>query len=171
MANTLAEDIRKEALINGCANAFFNGLIAWWLLQDSEPLGLLGSGGMLVDLAATGFILVFIVTLIVVAINRRKVASGEVAFCGLEQGNALHGLLARLPAKSWLTGLLFGSFALLVVAPATGLLLWLFGVHSLPGSQYAIFKGVWAGLLAALMVGPMITYARATASRPGVSTA
>ena len=48
---------------------------------------------------------------------------------------------------------------MLVVAPITLLGLYLAGVDTILPLHYAIFKGIWAGAMAALLVVPMVLVA------------
>ncbi len=165
--NYLNAYLRKEAAINGVTNCFFNGVIAWFLLKDKEPLSLLGgeggsNGGIIAgDMVATALILVFIVALIMIPINRNKVKSGKLDAMKWDNAKPLHKLLKKLPSTLWQTALLLGVFAALVLAPLSVAILWLCGVDFIPGADYAMVKGVWAGGIAAIMVGPMILIALA----------
>ncbi|MGI9294295.1 MAG: hypothetical protein ACR2PS_09960 [Pseudomonadales bacterium] len=162
MANSLGNEIKRESLVNGVMNTLFNGGIAWALLKGSEPLTLRsGADSYAIDLLATALILTFIVGLIVIAINRRKAKRENLPALQWQADNSLHALLQKMPHAAWASSLIFALFAMCVFAPLTIALLWAVGAESFTPLQYSIFKGCWAGLLAATMVGPMIIFARA----------
>ena len=64
-----------------------------------------------------------------------------------------------MPASTWKSALLFGLFGMCVIAPLTLLGFYLAGVEQVAPVSYAIFKGIWAGLIAALLVVPMVLIA------------
>ena len=53
----------------------------------------------------------------------------------------------------------FGLIGMLLLAPLTLLPLWLLGVEQFTPATYSIFKGIWAGAIAALLAIPMILLA------------
>jgi len=159
--------LRKEALVGGVSNTLFNGLIAWLLLRGGPALGWSGQGSFVVDLLATGFLLPFIVALIVIPLQRRKLAAGSLAPMSLAPDHALQRWVNHMPAGTLGNALLFGLAGACLVTPPTLALLHLAGVQSIAPLPYALFKGIWAGLLAALLVIPMVLVAlrAATAQR------
>ncbi len=157
----LSAHIRKETIINGVTNAIFNGGIAWWLLYDKEPLSFWGMHSFGIDMIATATILLFIVALILIPLNRRKVSKGQLAPIRWDESRALHRILRRLPRKLFGRALFFGLAGLLIIAPLSLLILKVLGIQSIAATSYAVFKGFWAGAVAASMVGPMILVAAA----------
>lgn len=156
---TLSVHIKREIIINGVMNTLFNGVIAWWLLKDGGTLTLWGAEGFAIDLAATGTILLFIVALIVMPLNSGKVKKGKLEPTSWQPDNALHRLLQRLPASLFMRALCFALAGLMVLAPLTIAALSVFGIELMEPLNYAIFKGLWAGGIAALMTAPMILLA------------
>jgi len=53
----------------------------------------------------------------------------------------------------------FGLIGMIVVGGLSLLILGLVGVQNFSAVEYSIFKGVWAGVLAAILVTPMILLA------------
>ncbi len=151
--------IYKDAVINGVTNAIFNGYIAWLILRDRTILSMWGDGGFGFDILATAFILLFIVTLIVVPLSRRKVLQGKLRSIHLQAGNPIHSFLRYMPAGLLWQALAFGLIGLFIVAPLTLVMLWLLGAGSLGPLAFALIKGGWAGVLAGTMVIPMILLA------------
>ena len=59
--------------------------------------------------------------------------------------------------------MVFGLVGLLLVAPLTLLGFYLLGVQQVAPGNYALFKGIWAGAMAGILVVPMVLVAlRAT---------
>ena len=103
-----ASYLRREALSNALFNTLINGWLAWLLLKEGPALRLWASPSFGADLIATGFLLPFIVALIVIPLNRRAVRRGKVASLRLDRQNRLHRWLERWPRNLFLRALLFG---------------------------------------------------------------
>lgn len=151
--------IRKEALVAGVSNTVFNGLIAWLLLKGGENMTLGGSGSYAIDIVATAFILPFIVTLIVIPMNKRKLTKEPDMAVEPDMGNWWQRPVAGFPEHLFKRALMFGAVGAFLFAPLTLLPLWALGIAEFTPLNYAIFKGVWAGLLAAALTGPMLLLA------------
>ncbi len=54
---------------------------------------------------------------------------------------------------------IFGFIGLVVLVPLTLLPLFALGITQMTPLSYSIFKGVWAGVLAGVMLWPIIMYA------------
>ncbi|TDI62350.1 MAG: hypothetical protein E2O92_01180 [Alphaproteobacteria bacterium] len=161
MPITVVASIKKEATINGLLNAVFNGLIPWFQHNDKTTVPLMGEGGFGMDIAITAFILLFLVSMIVIGAQRKKARKEQVMGFEWDDTKRLHRLLRKVPGKFWAAGLVFGLFGLLVVTPLTLGPLALLGIDALTPLAYAIFKGIWAGLMAAIMIVPIILVALA----------
>ena len=61
-----------------------------------------------------------------------------------------------LPLYKFNSALVFGLLGMCVIAPLTLLAFYLVGVEEVSPLNYAIFKGLWAGLMAAVLVIPMV---------------
>ena len=155
----ISSTIRHETMVSGVSNTVFNGLIAWLLLRAGSNLTLAGEHSFAIDVAATAFILPFIVTLIVIPLNQRKLAANKVSSVLLDSGSPLQAVLLQFPENLWLRALGFGLLTMLIVTPLTLLPLWALGIHEFTPLAYSIFKGVWAGLMAAALTTPMLLLA------------
>jgi hypothetical protein len=151
--------LRHEILVGGISNAVFNGLIAWLLLRNGPDLQWAGKHSFAVDVLATGLLLPFIVALIVIPLQRAKLGKGKLQAIDLGPASTLQSIANRMPASTWKSALLFGLFGMGVIAPATLLGFLLAGMEQFSPVNYAIFKGVWAGLVAAVLVVPMVLIA------------
>ncbi len=151
------------ASTNGLANTLANGGICWWLIQDKGPVGWWGSSNFGGDLLATGFILPFIIALIVIPLHNKKVRSGSLTTVPADLVPRWMVWVLGMPQSLWLRGVLFGLIGVVVFALPTLGLLALLEVNTLTPAQYALFKGVWAGLVAFILVMPMTALAMNTA--------
>jgi hypothetical protein len=151
--------LRNEALAGGVINALINGLIAWLVLKGGPPLIWSGIHGFPFDILLTAFLLPFIVAAIVISLQRSKLAKGKLQAIHLDADSKIQTLIARMPRGVFPNALLFGLLGLVLGAPLTLLGLFALGVDTFAPVSYAIFKGVWAGFLAALLLIPMVLVA------------
>lgn len=164
-ANTDREHLKHEVLVGGISNTIFNGLIAWLLLKSGPALAWGGEHSFVVDVIATALLLPFIVALIVIPLQRSKLNKGKLQPIDLGHTSFVQRIADRLPAGTFKSALLFGLFGMCVIAPLTLLGFYLAGVEQVSPLNYSIFKGIWAGLMAAVLVIPMVLLAlRAPAS-------
>ncbi len=159
MSQDASAHLRHEVLVGGISNMVFNGLIAWLLLRGGSALTWGGEHSFVVDVLATAFLLPFIVALIVIPLQRGKLRKGKLQPLSLGQDSALQSLADRFPDSVFKGALLFGLIGVAVVAPLTLLGIYLAGIQSFQPAAYAAFKGVWAGLMAGLLVIPMVLVA------------
>lgn len=152
MSATLSAHIRKESLVNLAINLLINGGLAYWLLHEHPELLAWGEHGYGPDLLITGFLLAAIISVIFIAMHRRKRVKGELPGLSVAE----QGWVRHLPGNPWVAGVVFGLIGLLIAAPLLLGLLWLSGVQALSPLHYALIKGIWAGVFAALVVPPAI---------------
>jgi hypothetical protein len=156
MSQQLNRHLRHEALVGGLSNAVFNGGIAWLLLKGGPPMAWSGSSSFVVDIFATAFILPFIVALIVIPMHKRKLAKGKIEAMGLGASSQLQSWVNRLPVSTLGNAFCFGLAGMCLAAPPPLIGFFLTGVEQFSPGQYAVFKGIWAGLMAAILVVPMV---------------
>lgn len=156
MTDQAKSHLRHEAMVGGVSNTVFNGGIAYWLLKDGPPMSWSGGSSFVVDIFATAFILPFIVALIVIPMQKRKLAKGKIAAMDFGPGSRLQAWVNRLPFATWANAFWFGLAGMCFVAPIPLLGFYLAGVEQISPLHYAIFKGVWAGSMAAVLVIPMV---------------
>jgi hypothetical protein len=149
----------KEATVGGVSNAVFNGWICWLLMRNGPELEWTGQHSFVVDIVATAFLLPLIVALIVIPLQRAKMRKGKLQPIVLAPGTALQAFVARFPASLFKTALLFGLLGTVTFAPLAVLGIYAASVDSFTPAAYSIFKGVWAGLMAAALVIPMVLLA------------
>lgn len=164
-ASTARQHIKHEVLVGGISNTIFNGIIAWLLLKSGPALAWGGDHSFAIDVIATAFLLPFIVALIVIPLQRGKLNKGKLQPIHLGARSFMQRMADRLPAGTFKSALLFGLFGMCIIAPLTLLGFYLLGVEQVSPLNYSIFKGIWAGLMAAVLVVPMVLLAlRAPAS-------
>jgi hypothetical protein len=140
--------VRRAAISNFVFNMLINGGLAWWLLRGNEFLTAWGAAAYGPDLLATGFLLSAAVAAIVMEINRRKaVREGSPPMPGFwEPLRAVSGRSRwGVCTAAGLIGLVLSALAVVVFASLA---------TSLTVPVYASLKGLWAGMLAAAIVGP-----------------
>ena len=156
MATDGKKHLKHEALVGGVSNTIFNGVIAWLLLKSGPALAWGGEHSFVVDVIATALLLPLIVALIVIPLQRGKLNKGKLQPINLGSGSRVQSLADRFPASTFKSALLFGLLGVSVIAPLTLLGFYLAGVEEISPLNYAIFKGLWAGLMAAILVIPMV---------------
>lgn len=156
MTAQATDHLKHEALVGGITNTFFNGLIAWLLLKGGAALTWTGDNSFVIDLIATAFILPFIVALIVIPMHKRKLAKGAIAPMNFGESSSLQGLVNRLPASTLGNAVIFGVIGMCLAAPIPLAAFYITGIEQITPLTYAIFKGVWAGSMAAVLVIPMV---------------
>ena len=159
MAQEITNYLKRECSVNGLTNAFFNGLICWLLIKNNGTITWWGQHNFGYDILATGFILPFIVTLIVIPIQRRKMAKSKTPGFHFDRSISAHAFLCRFPKSLTGKAFYFGLIGMAVIGGLSLLLLALIGVQDFTPLQYSIFKGIWAGVLASILVVPMILLA------------
>ena len=156
MAGSGREHIKHEVLVGGISNTVFNGLIAWLMIGGGPPLTWGGEHSFVVDVVATALLLPFIVALIVIPLQRSKLRKGKLQAINLGPGSFMQALADRFPASTFKSALLFGLIGLSVITPLTLLAFYVLGIELVAPPHYAIFKGFWAGLMAGVLVIPMV---------------
>ena len=159
MSDALNAHIRREAIASGVINAVINGLIIWSLKKDGGLIPRGGDQGFAIDIVITAFLLLLLVAVIVIAIQRKKLSKGELSAFTWDTDRASHRMLSRFPHSAWASGFLFGMFGIFIVAPVTLAPMALLGITQMAPAVYIIFKALWTGCLAALMVRPIILVA------------
>jgi cell shape-determining protein MreD len=156
---TANDHIRHEILVCGISNAIFNGLSAWLLMKNGPGLRWGGEHSFVVDVIATGLLLPFIVALIVIPLQRSKLNKGKLQTIDLGKTSLMQSFSNVFPASTPRSAGLFGMIGMLVIAPLTLAGFYLLGIEYVSPLQYATFKGLWAGAIAAVLVVPMVLIA------------
>jgi hypothetical protein len=82
----------------------------------------------------------------------------------------MHRILQRFPKGLLALAFCFALLGLILVAPISYIPYVLLGIDGMSGQNYAIVKGVWAGIMAAVMVVPMIQLGLASSAPTSAST-
>ena len=152
MNDTLKSHIRTQSRLNFIINLVLNGAIAWFLLKDKPALSAWGEHGYGADLMITGFLLASLVALFAIKGHRSKLAKGQHEAVPPAELGALSRVATR---NDWSNSLLFGLAGALLGAGTVGMLM-LLPLPPFSPPAYAVFKGVWAGIRAALVIPPAI---------------
>lgn len=152
MSDVLKAHIRQQTINNVIINMLLNGGLAWWLLKEKPPLTAFGESGYGIDMLITGFLLAGLVAMAMIKIHQVQLAKG------MHQPVAVSvlGGYARLPTGNlWACSGLFALAGMLASAALVGVLL-LLALPPFDPPVYAVFKAVWAGILAGLVVPPAV---------------
>jgi len=147
-AMSVQDHIRSETRKNIIINVILNAVIAYATLHSLAEISTWGDKGYGKDLMITGFILCAILGGIFIALFRRKRNKREIVPMG-DEGQTLAWLL---PYSPWLAAPWMGILGACLAAPALLGLLALFDINTLTPISYSLIKGLWAGVLAAIVV-------------------
>lgn len=139
----------QHGLVPALFNLVLNAGIAWLLFRSHAEVSLFGEAGVAVDLLATGFILPFAICLIDSLRVRSQVRSGKLQV--LESPRPVRGGWDRRPPLVRALGL--GAAG--VVLASAPLVLAVSLAEPVPLWTFIASKGIWAGLLAAI-VSPLV---------------
>lgn len=142
------DHIRSETKKNIIINLVLNAAIAYATLHSLTEVSTWGEQGYGKDLILTGFLLCTILGGIFIGLFRHKQNKEEIIPAGNE-GKALAWLL---PYSPWLAAPWMGILGAALAAPLLLGLLALLGIEALSPIAYATIKGIWAGVLAAIVV-------------------
>ncbi len=151
--------LQHEILVGGISNMVFNALIAWLILRGGSNLAWGGEHSFVGDLLATGLLLPFIVALIVIPLQRSKLKKGKLTPISLGAGSSIQRFADRFPTSTFKSALLFGMVGICIFAPLAMLVIWISGVQEFTPIAYSLFKGIWAGVMAGILVVPMVLVA------------
>lgn len=141
-------------------NLVINVLITWLINRSSSTIPVWGAKSVAQDLMASGFLLPFLVCLIVSPLVARQVRSGKLPPLPLEQLPFWRWF--RFPV--WVRGLYLGILGVLFGALP---LVWALSIgqaRPFPVGSFILFKAVWASMLALLITPIVAWWALANAS-------
>lgn len=145
-------------------NILLNGGIAWALFQKLTAVPLWGLQSIGGDTLWTCFLLPCIACLIITPLARSDVRRGKLP--ALTPGP----LLSKLPGSGRVRSLVFGLLATATIAPITMGVFHSLGIAELPFRDFVIFKALFAGGLAALIVPFIAAAAISDANRASLSS-
>ena len=158
MTSDSRRHIYKEASTNGVINGCVNGAFAWYLSEEKPTLAVWGGQGVIVDFIATAAILVFILSLIVLPLQRRKVA--KLGLAAVQPPFAFIRYLGWLaPHRDALKALALALLAALLSVPVLAALFSVAGVDTLNRVDFTLLKSVYTGVVAALVVPLIVLFA------------
>lgn len=149
----------EQTIVPALFNLALNAGLAWLLFRKHSPVPLWGDPSIAGDLLGTLFLLPFFTCLAVTPLVRHAARAGKVA--RLEIAPREHRVLRLMPRSVWARAALTGLVCTVVIGPLSILLLSALGIESLSLATAIPFKGVFAGLLAALVTPLLALYALA----------
>ncbi len=157
----------SQQLVPALINAAINGWIAWEMHEDAAAVHLWGEHGYATDLVATGILLPGITWLILRPLLLKQAAAGKAP---ATDGVPRPWASALLPGSLWGGAAAVGVLGGVIGLVAAGIM-HLLGAPAMPGGTYAVFKGLYGGLLPVLlqpsMVWAILGQARLAAERAG----
>ena len=145
----------RESLVSGLSNAVINGGFAWYLSAGRDRLPILGGNGVLADFIATAVILVFVLSLIVLPLQQKH-ALKKVRI-GAEPPLIFLKLFSHIAIRrNALKALMLAIYAGVISLPVLFMMFLALDVDGLSRMQYVLSKSLFTGLLAGLVVMPIV---------------
>lgn len=143
----------SQQLTPGLINGLINGAIAWAMHRHTPVLSLWGEEGYATDLIATGFLLPAITWFILKPLLARQVAQAKAPQL---DGLPTPKLLPFMRTGTGSGAMAIGLMGMTLVGCAFVLLLHVLGQPDILGSDYALFKGLFALLLTVALQPTMV---------------
>jgi len=145
----------RESLVSGLSNAVINGGFAWYLSAGRDRLPILGGNGVLADFIATAVILVFVLSLIVLPLQQKHAL--KKVRVGAEPPLIFLKLFAHIAIRrNALKALMLAIYAGVISLPVLFMMFLALDVDGLSRMQYVLSKSLFTGLLAGLVVMPIV---------------
>jgi hypothetical protein len=147
----------EQIIVPVLFNLGFNAALGWVTFREHTPVPLWGQPSVGGDILGMLFFLPAFTCVIATPLIKRAVRIGK-----LEQVNITpqeHWLLRSMPRGVWARAGAIGLACVVLLGPVSLGILALLGLHSWSLNAAVWFKGVYAGLLAALVQPPIALYA------------
>ena len=154
----LASEVRKMTINNVIGNFAGHAGITYWIKRDLPGIQAGGAEGYIADFLVTGFLFCGILAAIFIFMYRKKAAAGEFT----PEEVKLSRVHDWLPVKPWPASVAIGLAGLVSAALPLCAYLLVVGQSPLSPAAVSLTKGVWAALVAALIV-PVSIYHGAAA--------
>ncbi|HYW02596.1 MAG TPA: hypothetical protein VFA86_01525 [Gammaproteobacteria bacterium] len=153
-----------QSIVGFVINFLINAVIAWYFFRAMAEVPLTGgSQNILGDIIGTFFLLPLIACVIVTPLVRRQVRSGKLA--AFHWDRSTHRIYRLLPRSSFFRGVVLGIVCTIVLGLPLFGIFQAAGLHALGYWRFVFVKGIYAGLLAALII-PVMAYAALGDARP-----
>lgn len=147
----------EQIVVPALFNFAFNAVLGWLEFRTHTPLPLWGEPSMGLDLLGMLFFLPAFSCLIGTPLIRHAARQGKVDW--LPYSLSEHALLRRLPSSTWRRAAVLGALCTGVLGPLSIGAILLAGATSWSLWDAVIFKGLYAGILAALVTPWLALYA------------
>jgi hypothetical protein len=138
-------------------NLVFNAALGWYLFRTHVPVPLWGDPSIGADILGMLFFLPFFTCLVGTPLINRATRLGKVDKLTIRPEQ--HWLLRHLPRSLWVRSILIGAACTVALGPLSIGLLALLDMYSWSLMAAINFKGVYAGILAAVVTPPIALYA------------
>ena len=142
-----------QQLLPGVTNGLINGGIAWGVHRGDSLLGLWEQGGYAGDLLATGFFIPSLTWFILQPLLRRQANAGRAPVLA---GLPTPWLARWMTSSFWAGGLSAGLIGMGLLGGGVVLALQGLGAPEFSGNGYAVFKGMYGALVAAILQPAMV---------------
>jgi hypothetical protein len=146
-----------QIVVPALFNFAFNAAIGWLEFHNHTPLPLWGDPSMGLDILGMLFFLPAFSCLIGTPLIRRAAREGKVDW--LPYAVSEHALLRRLPQSTWRRAAALGAVCTGVLGPPSVGALILFDATAWQLWDAIVFKGIYAGVLAAVVSPWLALYA------------
>ncbi|MDB6060165.1 MAG: hypothetical protein JWM78_268 [Verrucomicrobiaceae bacterium] len=150
MIKSLHEHIVKETRNSFLINLAINGSLAWFIFRHRPTLALWGPNGFGQDMLVTALLLWLLLSVIVIAINRKKSKAGEFPQIAASDYPFMRRALRWLPRGIWAASTCLGFVGVILCALPLLIAFHVLDVSMMSPLNYSIFKGLWAGAMAAV---------------------
>jgi hypothetical protein len=147
----------EQIIVPFLFNLAFNAAFGWYAFRAHVPVPLWGDPSIGLDILGMLFFLPFFTCLVGTPLINRATRLGKVDKLTIAPEE--HWLLRHLPRSLWLRSIGIGVACVVALGPVSIGLLALLDLHSWTLSAAIPFKGVYAGVLAAIVTPPIALYA------------
>jgi hypothetical protein len=149
MIKSLQSHIVKESRNSFIINLAINGGLAWYIFRHKPELSLWGANGFGQDMLVTALLLWLLLSVIVIAIHRKKAKAGHLPAVADADYPTMRRALSWLPRGTWAASTILGFIGVILFALPLLAAFHMLDVSTMSPMHYSIFKGVWAGVMAA----------------------
>lgn len=154
----------EQTIVPAVFNLAFNAGLGYLLFRHLQLVPLWGDPSIAGDIVGTLFFLPFFTCLIVTPLVKRAARSGKVEWLSIAARE--HPLLRLWPRSVWARAVVVGLACVVLLGPPSIGLLSLLGVEGWSLTTAIVFKGIYAGLLAALVTPYFALYALTNEPQP-----
>lgn len=147
----------EQIIVPFLFNLAFNAGLGWYEFRTHVPVPLWGDPSIGADILGMLFFLPFFTCVVGTPLIQRATRLGKVEKLSIAPEE--HWLLRHLPRSLWLRSIFVGVACVVALGPLSIGVLALLDMYSWSLAAAIPFKGIYAGVLAALVTPPIALYA------------